>query len=683
MKLKTSFCNKTIIKLDFRLYGFLGILYTLLFSFFVAIQPIISFYLDIKKSDTDIRYASYFDRYTDENMLTIFILIVPVLISLLLFHYVQNTRALSKIHSMPYTRTELFNSHVLSGLLLINIPVLISYLILWIGLFSMHLAEIDQFIGLYMHPLPYILLSQTAIFLVASAIHMMVGSTLLAGILTAISYILPTGLLLFIDLILRTLLYGYPEVLLRGNTFSFSLIDVTNGFYNLTKTKLLVFLVYSIVFYCIGLYLYKARHLETNNNFICFPFIQKFFVAGVTFCCMMVAGAFMIGIYGDSTLLFITGSIVGAVIGYFIAIGIAYKTLKVFPYYKGLIAFTLIIVCIFGLLKIDILGYGSKVPEEDLIQAVSFSETGRLLSSLEEIEKKSSSTYYGTLTDEFTYRTSYTYEREETIKHILAFHKKIISLGKTTEKDGLQRISFLYTMKDGSTLHRLFYVDKSLVTNEMKSIYESYEYKLKNNKIYRYAPDNILQMNILNYVIDTATTIQEAPLKEELLTSLKEDIMNLTYEEHLHGKYLFEIKISYDHENTMDIENYTSSHIIISPAYRKTLAVLKKHNLYDQFIIKTSDVSHIVLFSSEDKRSRVRELQNASLEDYKYITDKDKIQTILDNLHTNEYFTSGYIDHLKSAPASIDVYLVLPDNIVYYGYLTNKLLYDYHAYLNE
>ena len=57
-------------------------------------------------------------------------LIVPVITAVVVFRYLQTTASVTTMHAMPFSRAKLFNSNVLSGLILTTIPVFVTGFIL-------------------------------------------------------------------------------------------------------------------------------------------------------------------------------------------------------------------------------------------------------------------------------------------------------------------------------------------------------------------------------------------------------------------------------------------------------------------------------------------------------------------------------------------------------------------------
>ena len=94
--------------------------------FLSGVFPILMSYKDLAPM------ASYI-QMSLHNMQPFFMgahLLVPVITAVLLFRYLQNVSSVAVMHSLPFTRSKLFNSGFVSGLILVSLPVLLNGVIL-------------------------------------------------------------------------------------------------------------------------------------------------------------------------------------------------------------------------------------------------------------------------------------------------------------------------------------------------------------------------------------------------------------------------------------------------------------------------------------------------------------------------------------------------------------------------
>ena len=132
MKSKTSFINKGILHNDFKRYGWMGVVYLLAWLSAVPLQLVM---ISSRPEIIKVHYtASTYLRVFEFNNspLSLFLLLMaPVLAGLLIFRYLQTGKAADLEHSLPIRRETLYNTHLLSGLVLLLFPVMITALVTW------------------------------------------------------------------------------------------------------------------------------------------------------------------------------------------------------------------------------------------------------------------------------------------------------------------------------------------------------------------------------------------------------------------------------------------------------------------------------------------------------------------------------------------------------------------------
>ena len=105
MKLKTSFINRGILLNDLKRFSWIGAGYLLAL---LAIVPLKIFMLysrtqDLRTNDTTAYLRIFqFDYYSPIQILVL--IVVPVLTGLLLFRYLQDSRAADMAHALPVRR---------------------------------------------------------------------------------------------------------------------------------------------------------------------------------------------------------------------------------------------------------------------------------------------------------------------------------------------------------------------------------------------------------------------------------------------------------------------------------------------------------------------------------------------------------------------------------------------------
>ena len=122
MQSKTSSFNRGMWIQSMRNVGWIGLVYLLVLLFALPLQLIFTFTGKvepyIEKPDT------LFDVFGGLEFVLMFV--VPVLLGIFLFRYIQTKIAADYIHSLPIKRSTLFHQNMLLGALVLVVPILIT-----------------------------------------------------------------------------------------------------------------------------------------------------------------------------------------------------------------------------------------------------------------------------------------------------------------------------------------------------------------------------------------------------------------------------------------------------------------------------------------------------------------------------------------------------------------------------
>ncbi len=142
---------------------------------------------------------------------TLILLIFPVLVGLISFRYLQNAGASVRTHSMPITRIQLMSEHLLSGLIMLIAPYILTTLMLYLVGFTLPHGTID--LKVLMIWCFFSIFFSTIFFSGTVFSGMIIGNTVLQGVFVYIMFLLPTGLNTLITYHLNVFLKGYMEML--------------------------------------------------------------------------------------------------------------------------------------------------------------------------------------------------------------------------------------------------------------------------------------------------------------------------------------------------------------------------------------------------------------------------------------------------------------------------------------
>ena len=113
----TRLFNKALICNNLKRFWWVSLLYTI--GLFL-LSPLLVLTNMGEERVTTIRFDNIFDG-------TIFFLyIVPVFLAVIVFRYMQNPKSMVTLHAMPYNRLDLYINNIISGLILLVVPILLK-----------------------------------------------------------------------------------------------------------------------------------------------------------------------------------------------------------------------------------------------------------------------------------------------------------------------------------------------------------------------------------------------------------------------------------------------------------------------------------------------------------------------------------------------------------------------------
>lgn len=462
MKSKTSCFSKTIFRKNITHFW---PIWSLLLIFYLFLLPFMEFvnYLETKggfdagkslaqRMEESVLLPELTQMVINPTLLFLFSLIVAGA----LFSYLYTSRAAYTMHAFPVTRTSLFFSNYLSGLLFLWMPLLTG------GLFGILMAAGCGYS--YLDILFKGLLMAMGISFFFYNFHVLVamciGQLIALPIFAFILNFLFVGCKFILIVLFASFSYGLNGEYVPGK------LDVLSPLYYMSgKIRAVInyssgldhsvctgieggtvvagYALAAVVLIVIAYLLYRRRHLETAGNLISFSWILPVFRWGVGACFASLGSLFggsIVAYYASATAKFmavlIAGIIVGAVF-FFAAEMVLQKSFRVFVRKRvkecGFFVLTLAVVLIF--LKMDVFGIEGKVPDT---------------SAVKEAYIRANECVGG--------------DSEEDIDRIIALHETILShkaeyqnSSAPWDEDSLG-ISVKYFMKNGSVLNRYYVV---------------------------------------------------------------------------------------------------------------------------------------------------------------------------------------------------------------------------------
>lgn len=360
MKLKTSFFDPTLLKKNIGRFAPAWAL--LLFTQFLSVTMSLLH-----------AYPNQMKRLVEEDAAYWGIalsFICAIIFAGLLFKYLHKARTAYMMHAFPMTRSCMFLTNAVSGLLFWLVPTLITTLInLWI-LADNHIYHAA---GLAFGMLGQWTLMYLCFYGIAVFALMLSGSTIISvisyGALNFVFYVLP---LLFLALV-KSYTVGLLVRTPRGISYLAPLIGMIDS-YNTDLHACLWLWIYAAV----GLALivlawvhYLHRHVERAGDAMVYGWSRIAFRVVFTASCTLGLGWVLEGIFDDEG--FLLYALVGCVLGWFLSAMMVERTVKVFQNRKSWIGCgisVLLLLLLIGGMYFDVLGWQRRVPETAQVESV-------------------------------------------------------------------------------------------------------------------------------------------------------------------------------------------------------------------------------------------------------------------------------------------------------------------------
>ena len=409
------------------------------------------------------------------------------LVALLVFSYLYQTRSAGMMASLPVSRSSMFITSYLSGLL----PVLACQLLAYLAALLLEASN-----GLIV-----ISVLNTWLFCSACAFVFFYSFAVFCAMLTGSVAIMPLVYLVFnivvpvveycIRVILEAMVYGFFS---NGVSLKFlsPIVYILNGDVTVGEnskiiwdngvsvlrvaeytadTAIYIYGIVGIAFAYIALHLYRRRRMESATDTVAILSLKPIFKY-----CMSAGTGIVLGdlvkeiVFGSSGYTGPAGGIVigvmmviGAVVGYFAAEMILRKSFKVITVSRreGMILICAFFIVFTAIAETGLLGYETRVPDAKDVESV-YVVNGTVIRSPENIEK------------------------------VTALHKNIIRDKKLNEKaNSVYTVYITYTLKNGREITRCYGLDDGSQAeaepgsnaNELENIYNLPEAILSRNNI--------------------------------------------------------------------------------------------------------------------------------------------------------------------------------------------------------
>lgn len=579
MPSKISLPSLELLKLMGRSSGWVSILYFLGLLFSIPFE--------IWMIDSNERFM-----YQPENVFQynydiqlVFLIAVPVLLPLFLFHFMQSKQSSDLIHSLPVKREKIFHQYTISGWVMLNIPVVIIAAIVFLQWSMMDLSVAFSVNKIFIW-LGVTVLFNTILYMCTIFIGMITGISIVQGILTYIFLFLPVGLFILVTYNLKYFLYGFPDSYLLGKKIEYlSPLTMLDGMQNsINLPVLLIYGVISVVLYFISKILYAKRKTESVSQAMIFPVLKPVLKFGMTLCCALLAAGYFGEYSNQSEVWLFFGYFFGSFVGYAFAEMLLQKTWRVFQNLKGYLYYGGVLLVVIGFLQLDVTNYEEKVPAIDEIKSVHLSNSPYLYLQPEEFSG--------------IYKPFYLSEKRN-IQLVHDLHEKIVSNKKMEDVQSptSDTAFFVYELKNGKKLVREYIINKEDYTDYYSSIHESVEFKEVTNRIFSLSLEDINMITIepMGWKSTRAVISNEDDM-EEFISILKEEILASTYEEK-NVQSAFKSNISFS-LNNKEYGGYAD--LTTLPSYKKLIRWIEEKELTEKAFLTEEDIEYLIVVKKED-----------------------------------------------------------------------------------
>lgn len=385
--------SPALIRENFKLCWYVPALAFLLY-FFAGIFPII---LNLSDMGSIARYVN--NSLNNYNVIyPIYMAGIPLVAAMLMMSFFHKPAKALALHAQPYSRSKLFNSHVVSGWLMCIIPVVLTALLYLVFMRETLIYSTSELVmdSLFVTGEPVadshnIYTFGAVMSWLASSIGIITffyGMYIMAGSLTGNSamHLLLSGLFFIIVPALLLIVSTYCESYIEGfvslpewvsdvmRCFNPLIMMITSGMETIVTAKTtLTYLVLGLVFIAAGGAAYRLAKLEKVGDSMIFRPVEEIITYLVVFVGMTVFGFFFQSFKSDSKAFLIIGMVAGTLITFFITKVIIARSVKIFNMknLKSLGVYVVIAALFTAFTVFDITGISKRLPKLDQVESVS------------------------------------------------------------------------------------------------------------------------------------------------------------------------------------------------------------------------------------------------------------------------------------------------------------------------
>lgn len=409
-----------------------------------------------------------------------------VVLSVMLFNYLHNGASAAGLHSFPVTRGKLYRSTLMTGTVLLLLPILLTAICMFIfGLVMQPMTIVtgqDEILSYGWEALgkdrfvlyPDRVLSalncfrwfiDTAVgslfvFAISNLAGIVAGKDIIHALLACLLNSIVVIVCLLIDMYERAFILGsdggiFTDFLQYSNPFLWFAAKRGEMLGLKAIPMMLVYIAVTVLITLFAGFLYKRIKLEREQDATVFPVVSDLLVIFLTFCVMSLFGVVSAelspGEHATYPLIpFLLGCIVGGVPAFIVFRMIADSSVRIIRV-RTLITFIALLAvtaAVFAFTIFDVTGQTGRVPEPSSVEKVTVHTMA-------------------------PFDTDVTLSDTESVKALTALHKTVLDhknfvTGSDYDPDSI-KVSMSYKMKNGSSLKRSYYIKAQTLKDVRKA----------------------------------------------------------------------------------------------------------------------------------------------------------------------------------------------------------------------
>lgn len=584
--------------------------------------------------------------------------IFPVLAAVVVFRYLHASASVSTMHSMPFSRAKLFQTNVLSGLLLVTLPFLLNGLILLMiskpVLFNSQALTMEQIDFFSRSSIGNWMVESLVIIFFVYSISVFAG--LVSGNIPM--HFAMAGMFNFILPVLYAVFLGYGQMFLFGFTPSQDFMElglslspylkvfVVNKF---TPVSIIIYLLVSLCLLLLSYFLYTRRKLEKSGDSLVFAFMHPVISYLIAFLGMTGMGFFFTTLYYQGqfsrSFYMYAGFVAGSLIFFALAQMMVKKTPRIFnkKSFRDLSIYCVIAVLFVSCFQFDLTGYTKRIPSIDSVKSVLLTQT--LFNNSIGFTNNNYSNYV-------------TLKERENIAALTAFQRSILENRERFSDDSTPApeepnyrknyFTFSYTLGKNQVMKRAYHTDQRFAKESpyLKLIFESSEFKNQ----FLFENGEYEKINSIS-LAPTAGTNRSAAISlsskefKEFLDNIDKDFKASTFEEmmsYVNPYCHAEIVFSYKDPDQNGKSTLGQLNLPIPRTYRNTIRWVEARQYEKTLLVTADDVDYIEISAANEslieKTGNVNKILNKSMK----ITDKNQIEHILKTYETSTLNHNDY-----------------------------------------